>query len=115
MTRTHLVRRTLTLGAVAAASLTSTAVAEARAPIRDCGDLPGGAGNAYAITAQGVDCSRARAVARLVPGKKACRPAAGGCTVRGFTCLVGQAGKELFLAHCENSNQTRFVRFEFGS
>jgi hypothetical protein len=114
-TLTHLFRPAPTLAAVAAAMLMTVAAADARAPIRDCGDIPGGAGNAYAITAQAVDCTRARAVARAVPGKQACRPAAGGCTVRGFTCLVGQAGKELFLVHCESSNQTRFIRFEFGS
>jgi hypothetical protein len=70
-----------------------------------------------AITAQGVTCNSARAVARTVPGKKNCGPypTTGGCTVRGFTCLIGQAGKELFLAICQNARQTRFIRFEYGS
>ena len=110
-------RRSLILAAVATAALTTTAGAQARTPIRDCGDIATepAAGGAYAITAQGPTCASARAVARIVPGKKACRPTAGGCTVRGYTCLVGQAGKELFLAHCENANQTRFIRFEYGS
>jgi hypothetical protein len=105
-------RAALIAGAVVAA-LTTTAAADARTPIRDCGDL--GNGGAYAITAQGVTCTSARAVARIVPGKKACAPTAGGCKVRGYTCLTGEAGKELFLVHCENSTQTRFIRFEYGS
>jgi hypothetical protein len=106
-------RPALVLGAVAAALLTSAATAEARSPIRDCGDIANG--GAYAITGQGASCATARAVARIVPAKKSCRPTSGGCTVRGYTCLIGQAGKELFLAHCENSTQTRFIRFEYGS
>ena len=106
----------LILGAAVAVTSMTAASAEARTPIRDCGDIAAATtGGAYAITAQGVTCASARAVARIVPAKKACRPAAGGCSVRGYTCLVGQAGKELFLAHCENSNQTRFIRFEYGS
>jgi hypothetical protein len=105
-------RAVLVAGAVAAAMTTATA-AEARTPIRDCGDIANG--RAYAITAQGVTCATARAVARVVPAKKACAPTAGGCKVRGYTCLTGQAGKELFLVHCENSTQTRFIRFEYGS
>ena len=110
-------RRAMTLAAVATVTLTTAAAAQARTPIRDCGDLGSEptAGSAYAITAQGPTCASARAVARIVPGRKACRPTAGGCTVRGYTCLVAQAGKELFLAHCENAKQTRFIRFEYGS
>ena len=46
--------------------------------------------------------------------KKACG-AGKSCRVRGFTCLIGQAGKELYLVHCESANQTHFVRFEYGS
>ena len=106
--------RALIAGALAATALSTAASAQARSPIRDCGDLPGGAGSAYAITAQGVSCSSARAVARIVPSKKACG-AGKSCRVRGFTCLIGQAGKELYLAHCENAGQTHFVRFEYGS
>lgn len=105
---------TLIVSALAAAIvLTTAAASEARTPIRDCGDIAGG--GAYAITAQGVACQSSRAVARLVPARTACRPAKGSCTVRGFTCLTGQAGKELFLVHCENADQTRFIRFEYGS
>jgi hypothetical protein len=104
-------RRALIVGALAATVLSTAASAEARSPIRDCGDLPGGA---YAITAQGVSCASARAVARIVPSKKACG-AGKSCRVRGFTCLIGQAGKELYLAHCESAGQTHFVRFEYGS
>ena len=107
-----LLRPAVLVAFAAGVLLASTAAADARTPIRDCGDVAGGAS---AITAQGASCTTARAVARVVPGRKACRPAAGGCTVRGYTCLVGQAGKELFLAHCENSTQTRFIRFEYGS
>jgi hypothetical protein len=107
-------RPTLVLGALAAAALmTFAASSEGRTPIRDCGDIP--KGGASAITAQGATCKSARAVARIVPGRMACRPTKGGCAVRGFTCLTGQAGKELFLVHCENSDQTRFIRFEYGS
>ena len=110
-TRTRLDRPALMLGAVAAAVMTTAAGAQARTPIRDCGDIANG--GAYAITAQGVTCKSARAVARIVPARKACL-AASGCRVRGYTCLVGQAGKELYLVHCEASAQTRFIRFEYG-
>ena len=107
-------RPTPIVGALTAAiALTTAAAGEARTPIRDCGDITGS--GAYAVTAQGVTCASSRAVARLVPARTACRPAKGGCTVRGFTCLTGQAGKELFLVHCENAGQTRFIRFEYGS
>lgn len=107
------IRPAIMIGAVAAAVMTTTAGAQARTPIRDCGDIA--SGGAHAITAQGVTCKSSRAVARIVPGNKACGPKTGGCTVRGYTCLIGQAGKELFLVHCENSSQTRFIRFEYGS
>jgi hypothetical protein len=106
-------RPALLLNAVATALLTTAATAQARTPIRDCGDIANG--GAYAITAQGATCTSARAVARRVPASKSCGPTTGGCTIRGYTCLIGQAGKELFLAHCENSTQTRFIRFEYGS
>ncbi len=109
----HRARHVLLLGTVAAVVMTTAVHAQARTPIRDCGDIAGG--GAYAITGQGVTCKSARAVARIVPGKKACGPTTGGCNVRGYTCLVGQVGKELFLVHCENSDQKRFIRFEYGS
>ncbi|MEY2517263.1 MAG: hypothetical protein QOJ89_4621 [bacterium] len=50
-----------------------------------------------------------------MPARTACRPAKRGGVVRGFTWLTAQAGKELFLVHCENADQTRFIRFEYGS
>lgn len=110
-------RPAVLLGAVAAALLTTAGAAEARTPIRDCGDAAGGI--PYAITAQGVTCTTARTVAKLVTAKRACRPQAkfgfGFCTVRGYSCGIGQAGKELFLAHCERGGQTRIIRFEYGS
>jgi len=106
------IRSAAIIGA-AAVTIMTTAAAAARTPIRDCGDIT--TAGVSAITAQGVTCKAARAVARIVPAKRACGPATGGCTVRGFTCLVGQAGKELYFARCENSTQTRFIRFEYGS
>jgi hypothetical protein len=113
-TLTRRIRPVLILGAVVTATIASAApAAEARTAIRDCGDIANG--GAYAITAQGVTCASARAVARIVPARDLCVPASGGCKVRGYTCLVGQAGKELFLVHCENATQTRFIRFEYGS
>ena len=82
--------RALIAGALAATALSTAASAQARSPIRDCGDLPGGAGSAYASRAD--VCSSARAVARIVPSKKACG-AGKSCRVRGFTCLIGQAAR----------------------
>jgi hypothetical protein len=107
--------RVIIASAVTATALTFTAGAQARATIRDCGDIS--AAGASAITAQGVACKSARAVARVVPARKTCGPfpTSGGCTVRGFTCLVGQAGKELFLVTCQDAHQARFIRFEYGS
>jgi len=104
----------LALGALAAAVVTTAAPAAERAPIRDCGDTA--AAGPYAITAQGrgLTCATARALARAVAPKRSCATR-GSCTVRGFTCLVAKAGKELYLAHCEAGGQTRFVRFEYGS
>jgi hypothetical protein len=114
MISSHRRRPILVCGAFAAAAVMATAASsEARTPIRDCGDIA--SAGASAITAQGVTCTSSRAVARVVPSRTACRPAKGGCAVRGFTCLTGQAGKELFLVHCENADQTRFIRFEYGS
>jgi len=112
ITPTHHSRTALTLGAVALVVIATAAGAEARTPVRDCGSIA--KSGAYAITAQGVTCKSSRAVAQIVPGKRACRPMKS-CMVRGYTCLIGQAGKELFLVHCENSTQTRFIRFEYGS
>jgi hypothetical protein len=109
--------RALVLGTLAAAAVTPAATAAPRAPVRDCGDLGDStAGAPYAVTAQGrrLKCSTARAVAGAVAGKPACRTS-GSCGALGFTCLVAQAGKELYLVHCEASGQTRFVRFELGS
>ena len=93
-------------------ALVLTGIADAkRAPIKDCGDI---SMNISAITAQGTTCTNARAIARALPGSKTCTSKRF-CQVRSYTCLLGQAGKELTLVHCENSTQTRFVRFEFGA
>lgn len=99
---------------IAATAATAAGGSPARTPIRDCGDITAAAG---AITAQGVPCRQARFVARFVPASKTCRPypASGTCTTRGFTCLIGQAGKELFLAQCQDQRQEGFIRFEYGS
>jgi len=107
--------RVIVASAVTSTALTFTSGAQARAPIHDCGDIT--AAGASAITAQGTTCRSARAVARIVPAKKTCGPfpSSGGCAVRGFTCLVGQAGKELFLVACQDTQQKRFIRFEYGS
>jgi len=110
--------RALALSALVAAAVTTAAPAEVRAPIRDCGDVGDASdAGAYAITAQGrgLTCRSARALARAVTPKRSCRTN-GSCTVRGFVCLVAQAGKELYLASCETTGPSRkFVRFEFGS
>ncbi len=82
-----------------------------RAPIRDCGDV---SMNLSAITAQGTTCANARAIARGVVATRTCSKQRF-CRVRSYTCLLGVAGKELTLVRCEDSTQTRFVRFEFGS
>ena len=108
-------RTTIAVAAIAAivSSLlaVSAAGAATRPPIRDCGDISMGLS---AITAQGTTCANARAIARAVPRSTTCTKNHS-CRVRSYTCLIGVAGKELSLARCENSTQTRFVRFEFGS
>jgi hypothetical protein len=107
----------LALAATAAALLPSSAAA-ARAPIRDCGDTATHGAGAFAITAQGrgLTCKTARGVARQTPLTASCKSArVTSCTVRGFVCLVARVGEELWLARCEASNETKFVRFEFGS
>jgi hypothetical protein len=96
----------------ALAMLVTAGVAGAkRAPIRDCGDL---SMNLSALTAQGTTCANARAIARGVIAAKPCTKQRF-CRVRSYTCLLGIAGKELTLVRCEDSTQTRFVRFEFGA
>jgi hypothetical protein len=96
----------------ALAMLVTAGVAGAkRAPIRDCGDL---SMNLSALTAQGTTCAKARAIARGVIAAKPCTKQRF-CRVRSYTCLLGIAGKELTLVRCEDSTQTRFVRFEFGA
>jgi len=111
--------RVLALVALVTGGIATAAPAASRAPIRDCGDLGDASdAGAYAITAQGrgLTCATARGVARAVPRKASCRTQAN-CTVRGFVCLVPQAGKELWLANCESLSTatTKVVRFEFGS
>ena len=113
--------RTLTALAAAATALSTAAVAPAatRAPIRDCGDMiDNTSAGASAITAQGrgLSCTTARAVADQTQRTRKCtRTTIAQCTVRRFSCFVAQVGKELYLASCQNSNATKFVRFEFGS
>ncbi len=111
--------RVFALSAFVAGAIATAAPAAARAPLRDCGDLGDASdAGAYAITAQGrgLTCRTARGVARAVPRKISCRTK-GDCVVRGFACLVPQAGKELWLASCEglSTASTKIVRFEFGS
>jgi hypothetical protein len=88
-----------------------------RTPIRDCGDvstLDDGGAYVGAVTAQGPSCRTARGIAKAVAGSARCKRN-GSCRSRGFTCLLGVAGKELTLARCEDSRQEAFVRFEFGA
>jgi hypothetical protein len=80
--------------------------------IADCGNQ---GMSVQAITAQGTSCTNARAIASAASSSSSCQGNAKSCTVRSFTCLLGQAGSELTLVHCENSDQTQFVRFELGS
>ena len=105
--------RLFAVAALAALMIVSDAAGGAakRAPIRDCGDV---SMNLSAITAQGTTCLNARAIARGVVANKSCSKQRF-CRVRSYTCLLGVAGKELTLVRCEDSTQTRFVRFEFGS
>jgi hypothetical protein len=92
----------------------SGAVAErGRTTIADCGAI---GLNIQAITAQGTTCDNARAIAQTVSRSQPCqRQGATSCKARTYTCLLGQAGSELTLVHCESGSQTRFVRFELGS
>jgi hypothetical protein len=112
-------RMLATAAAIAIAALTSGAVTQAasRPPIKDCGDVATlDADNFFngAITAQGGSCKNARAIASTVARSAGCK-SRGSCRVRTYTCLLAKAGKELTLVRCENSRQTAFVRFEFGS
>jgi hypothetical protein len=114
-------RRLLTLAALGALVVPVAASAAApspRAPIKDCGDittLDTGSGFAVgAVTAQNTTCQNARAIAREVAKSAGCKRQ-GSCRRRNYTCLLGQAGKELTLVRCEGKGQTAFVRFEFGS
>ncbi len=111
--------RALALTALVAGAIATAAPAAPRAPVRDCGDVVdlGGAG-ASAISAQGRDlsCATARRVVKtLLPMRSCSNAEIDQCTVRGFNCFVATVGKELYLARCANRNQTKFVRFEFGS
>lgn len=112
---TTTIRTFLALAAVTVGALgLSAAGASAQAPrpaIRDCGDL---SMNVAAITAQGTTCANARAIAKTAGASSGCAVKQS-CRVRSYTCLLGKAGKELTLVRCENSTQTRFVRFELGS
>ena len=113
-------RRLLTIAALAAAVAVAPAAAAGaatRAPIKDCGDvstLDDGSFFLGAITAQRTTCRNARAIAREVAKSAGCKRQ-GSCRRLNYTCLLAKAGKELTLVRCEGSNQTAFVRFEFGS
>ena len=115
----HHALRALAVAALLTAVLAPAASGAAkRAAVRDCGDNASFGAGSFAITAQGagLKCSTAVAVARAVPPKRACTSKTiSTCTVRGFHCFVAQVGKELYLARCANSTETKFVRFEFGS
>lgn len=105
------------LASLALASIAAAPAAGARAPIKDCGDistLDHGGFFLGAITAQRGACVNARAVARKVGASAGCK-ARGSCSVNGYRCALAKVGKELTLVRCENSAQTAFIRFEFGS
>lgn len=70
--------------------------------------------NVSAITAQGTTCANARLIARGVVATTSCSKRRF-CGVRSYTCLLGVAGKELTVVRCEDSTQSRFVRFEVGA
>jgi len=112
-------RTILTTAAIALLALAPTAAAQTtkRAPIKDCGDVATLDDDGVfigAITAQGGACTNARAIASKVAKSAGCK-SKGSCKQRTYTCLLAKAGKELTLVHCENSRQTSFIRFEFGS
>src|ERR1700712_1268424 len=113
-------RTLLATAAVTVAPVVPVAAAQAattRAPIKDCGDVATiDRDHVFngAITAQATSCKNARAVARAVAKSAGCK-SKGSCRGRTYTCLLAKAGSELTLVHCENSRQTAFIRFEFGS
>jgi hypothetical protein len=102
---------------IATVAPAAAASAATRPPIKDCGDVATIDRDQVfigAITAQGGTCTNARAMARTVARSARCKRQ-GSCRARKYTCLLAKAGTELTLVHCENSRQTAFVRFEFGS
>jgi hypothetical protein len=112
-------RRCVATAALAVALTVPTALAQgaSRPPIKDCGDVATIDEDQFfigAITAQGTACTNAREIARVVAKSPGCKRK-GSCVRRGYTCLLAKAGEELTLVHCESANQTRFVRFVFGS
>jgi hypothetical protein len=112
-------RSILITAAVALLALAPAAAAQTpkRAPIKDCGDVATIDKDNFfigAITAQGGACTNARAIASKVAKSAACKSKRS-CKQRTYTCLLAKAGEELTLVHCENSKQTTFIRFEFGS
>jgi hypothetical protein len=87
-----------------------------------CGDIEGTGGLLIGdLLARRVTCSRARTVARTLPGK--CDPngskASGSCTVRGFSCLFARAAPELRFARCSKpgggDELFKTIRFDYGS
>jgi hypothetical protein len=113
-------RRTLLSTVAIALSAIAPAVAAqaaTRAPIKDCGDVATiDKDNVFigAITAQGGACKNARSIASKVAKSAGCKRQ-GHCKQATYNCLLAKAGEELTLVHCENSKQTAFIRFEFGS
>lgn len=112
-------RRLLSTVAIAVSAIAPTVAAQAatRAPIKDCGDVATIDRDNFfigAITAQGGACKSARSLASTVAKSAGCKRQ-GSCRRRSYTCLLAKAGEELTLVHCESANQTKFVRFEFGS
>ena len=111
----------MTLAAVATVTLTTAAAAQARTPIRDCGDLGGEptAGSAYAITAQGPTLRvQARAVAPDRAGQERSagpRPRVVG-PWRGYdTASVAPGPQGALPRPLRERRETRFIRFEYGS
>ena len=113
-------RRLLTIAAalaLLAIAPSAASLAATRPPIKDCGDVATLDRDNFfigAITAQGGACTNARSVASQTAKSPSCK-SKGSCRVRSYTCLLAKAGKSLTLVHCENSRQTAFIRFEFGS
>ncbi len=92
------------------------AAAASRPPIKDCGDVSTLDSAGFflgAITAQGGSCVNARIIAKKVTKRTGCK-AGSSCSEHGYTCIAGNIGS-LTSVRCENSKQTVFIRWEYGS